>query len=122
MLGLDAPQALAIGLHAVSAVAGIIVACVVFRKGDVALGGAALCAATLLVSPYLFFYDFTTLLVGAALLGAPRFKNGASGTQYSGPWVEVAEYFASWKNTLGLAAADQHGIAMVFTSERHFRH
>ncbi|MEQ1810743.1 MAG: glycosyltransferase family 87 protein [Terricaulis sp.] len=72
LLGLDAPQALAIGLHAVSAVAGIIVACVVFRKGDVALGGAALCAATLLVSPYLFFYDFTTLLVGAALLGAPR--------------------------------------------------
>ena len=36
------------------------------------LGGAALCAATLLVSPYLFFYDFTTLLIGAALLGAPR--------------------------------------------------
>jgi hypothetical protein len=34
--------------------------------------GAALCAATLLMSPYLFFYDFTLLAVGAALLGAPR--------------------------------------------------
>jgi len=37
-----------------------------------ALQGATLCAATLLVSPYLFFYDFTLLAVGAALLGAPR--------------------------------------------------
>ena len=37
-----------------------------------AIQGAALCAATLLVSPYLFFYDFTLLAVGAALLGAPR--------------------------------------------------
>ena len=72
LLSVHAPQALAIGLHAASALAGVIVACVVFRKGDVMLGGAALCAATLLVSPYLFFYDFTTLLVGAALLGAPR--------------------------------------------------
>ena len=34
--------------------------------------GAAMCAATLLMSPYLFFYDFTLLAVGAALLGAPR--------------------------------------------------
>ncbi len=72
LLGMHAPQALAIGLHAASAIAGVIIACIVFRKGDVLLGGAALCAATLLVSPYLFFYDFTTLLVGAALLGVPR--------------------------------------------------
>src|SRR5690606_18937305 len=36
------------------------------------IAGAALCAATLLISPYLFFYDFTLLAVGAALLGAPR--------------------------------------------------
>lgn len=72
LLGMHAPQALAIGLHAASAIAGVIIACVVFRKGDVLLGGAALCATTLLVSPYLFFYDFTTLLLGAALLGTPR--------------------------------------------------
>jgi hypothetical protein len=37
-------------------------------------------------------------------IGQPRFKAGASGTQYAGPWVEVAEYLASWKETLGLAA------------------
>lgn len=72
LLGMHAPQALAIGAHATSAIAGVVIACIVFRKGDVMLGGAALFAATLLVSPYLFFYDFTTLLVGVALLGKPR--------------------------------------------------
>jgi hypothetical protein len=72
LLGMHAPQPLAIGLHVTSAIAGVVLACIVFRKGDVLLGGAALFAATLLVSPYLFFYDFTTLLVGAALLGKPR--------------------------------------------------
>jgi hypothetical protein len=40
--------------------------------GALAPAGAAMCAATLLMSPYLFFYDFTLLAVGAALLGAPR--------------------------------------------------
>lgn len=72
LLGLGVPQAIAIGAHAVSAVLGVLVACVLFRGKDVAIGGAALCAATLLVSPYLFFYDFTMLLIGAALLGVPR--------------------------------------------------
>ena len=72
LLGLGASHALAIGIHAGSAAAGALVACLLFRKGDLAIGGAALCAATLLISPYLFFYDFTVLLVGAALLGAPR--------------------------------------------------
>lgn len=72
LLGLGASQALAIGLHALSAIGGVIVACVLFRKGDRATAGAALCAATLLISPYLFFYDFTVLLIGAALLGIPR--------------------------------------------------
>jgi hypothetical protein len=42
------------------------------RNDDVRISGAALCAATLLISPYLFFYDFTLLAVVAALLGAPR--------------------------------------------------
>jgi hypothetical protein len=72
LLGLGASQTLAISLHALSAVGGVITACILFRKGDIAIAGAALCAATLLVSPYLFFYDFTLLLIGAALLGAPR--------------------------------------------------
>jgi hypothetical protein len=47
------------------------------------------------------------------LLGTPQFKSGASGTQYSGPWVEVAEYIATWKDTLGLGAADQLGLTEV---------
>ncbi len=72
LLGLGAPHALALGLHALSAAAAVVGACVLFRKSDRALAGAALCAATLLVSPYLFFYDFALLLIGAALLGAPR--------------------------------------------------
>lgn len=72
LLGLGAPQAAAMTAHAISAIAGLILACIVFRKGDLAAAGAALCAATLLISPYLFFYDFTLLLIGAALLGAPR--------------------------------------------------
>lgn len=47
------------------------------------------------------------------LLGAPVFKAGATGVQYTGPWVEVAEYVSSWKETLGLAAADQLGLTEV---------
>src|SRR6185436_3322122 len=43
-----------------------------WKSRDRAIQGAALCAATLLVSPYMFFYDFPLLLVGAAMLGAPR--------------------------------------------------
>lgn len=72
LLGLGLSHALAIAVHATSAIAAVIVACLLFRKGDLTTGGAALCAATLLISPYLFFYDFTVLLIGAALLGAPR--------------------------------------------------
>lgn len=72
LLGLGAPQQLAFGLHGLSAAAGVILACIVFRKGDPGASGAAMCAATLLVSPYLFFYDFTLLLIGVATLGIPR--------------------------------------------------
>ena len=72
LLSNDAPQALAMGAHAASALAGLALAVIVFQRGDRALAGAALCAATLLLSPYLFFYDFLILLVGVALLGPPR--------------------------------------------------
>ncbi len=72
LLGLGASNAVALSLHALSALGGVIVACLLFHKGDLAIGGAALCAATLLISPYLFFYDFTMLMIGVALLGIPR--------------------------------------------------
>lgn len=69
-------QQIAIGAHALSAVAASGLAAWTFLRGretrDVAAQGAALCAATLLVSPYLFFYDAIMLGVGAALLGVPR--------------------------------------------------
>ncbi|MFT4538043.1 MAG: hypothetical protein ACI841_001140 [Planctomycetota bacterium] len=38
------------------------------------------------------------------LLGEPRFGGSASGTQYSGPWVEVADYYAKWNKRLQLPA------------------
>jgi hypothetical protein len=48
------------------------------------------------------------------LLGAPRFKAGASGVQYAGPWVEVAEYVSIWKHALGLPIRDQLELTQVF--------
>ena len=69
-LGVDnAPSML---IHVLSAAAALGAAILVFRGRDVRAQGAALCAATMLVSPYLFFYDATLLALGAAVLGAPR--------------------------------------------------
>ena len=72
LLGLGASQDLAIAAHAVSAVAALALAAWLFLRGGRETQGPALCAATLLISPYLFFYDFTLLAAGAALIGAPR--------------------------------------------------
>jgi hypothetical protein len=41
------------------------------------------------------------------LIGEPRFKVGASGTQYAGPWVEVAEYWYQWSRNLGIALSTE---------------
>ncbi|MDZ4693443.1 glycosyltransferase family 87 protein [Terricaulis sp.] len=71
-LGFGAPHIVALVLQAASALAAIGVAVSIFLRSDRAAQGAALCAATLLISPYLFFYDFTLLALGAALLGVPR--------------------------------------------------
>jgi alpha-1,2-mannosyltransferase len=90
LLNLGAPMTVAAALHALGAVAAIGVAVLIFRRGDRALGGAALCAATLLISPYLFFYDFTLLAVGAALLGAPHDR------------LELAAQIAAWSAGLSL--------------------
>jgi len=69
-IGLTIPQAAIV--HVLSAVPALITACWVFRKGDWRAQCAAFCAASLLMSPYLYFYDFAILGVGAACLGAPR--------------------------------------------------
>ncbi|MFT3728091.1 MAG: glycosyltransferase family 87 protein [Terricaulis sp.] len=69
-IGLTIPQAWVV--HGISAALGLAASAVVFRKGDWQAQCAAFCAATLLMSPYLYFYDFALLGVGAACLGAPR--------------------------------------------------
>ncbi|MBL8542379.1 MAG: DUF2029 domain-containing protein [Hyphomonadaceae bacterium] len=82
LLDMGASQAVASGAQIISALAGVAAACWLFwttrvRSGstpDGALGvqAAALGAATMLVSPYLFFYDSVLLAVGAVFLGKPR--------------------------------------------------
>ena len=72
LLQLGAPQPLALGAHALLAVGALALASSIFLRGDRATAGAALCSATLIILPYSFFYDFTLLALGAALLGAPR--------------------------------------------------
>jgi hypothetical protein len=90
LLNLGAPAVFAAAMQTLSAMAALTVSALIFRRGDRALGGAALCAATLLISPYLFFYDFTLLAVGAAFLGAPRDR------------FELATQIAAWGAGLSL--------------------
>lgn len=85
---------IATALHAASAVAALIVASLTFligrRTGNTPAQAAALCAATLLVSPYLFFYDSILLGVGIALLGRPR------------TWFEWPVFILAWSAALTL--------------------
>lgn len=90
VIQLGATPAFAIGVHAVSAIAALIIACRIFLRGDRVTGGAALCAATLIALPYVFFYDFTLLAVGAALLSAPRTR------------LEMTAAIAAWSAGLSL--------------------
>ena len=46
------------------------------------------------------------------VLGVPRF-GGASGVQYSGPWVEVAEYAHAWQQALGTNVSTPEGMTEV---------
>lgn len=91
LLFMDAPQAVATGAHALSAVLAVATACWLFWRGDRVIGGAALCAATLLVSPYMFFYDFTLLVIAAVLMGKPR------------NWFEIIAYIFAWGAGLTVA-------------------
>lgn len=91
LIALGAPSNVAFFLHGASAALALTIAAWTFWRGDRLSGGAVLCAATLLVSPYLFFYDLTLLAVGAALLGAPRDR------------LELAALIAAWGAGLSLA-------------------
>lgn len=44
------------------------------------------------------------------ILGDPVWANGASGTQYAGPWVEVMEYFYTWSVALGFDTSTEEGV------------
>ncbi|MBI1188415.1 MAG: DUF2029 domain-containing protein [Alphaproteobacteria bacterium] len=68
LLGLSAPPALAAALHWSSALAAVGVAAAVWLKRDPSLSAAAFACATVLLSPYLFFYDETMLLIAVAAL------------------------------------------------------
>ncbi|HWA01354.1 MAG TPA: glycosyltransferase family 87 protein [Caulobacterales bacterium] len=72
--GLHTPHWLALALHSANAAAAFVLACWVFWKGDRTSQGVALCAATMMLSPYLFFYDSAILGLAAALLWPPRNK------------------------------------------------
>lgn len=74
LLAMDTPRVVAMGVQALSAIIALGAAVFIFRRGDARAQGVALCAATMLTSPYLFFYDTTLLAIGAAMLGAPRDK------------------------------------------------
>lgn len=43
------------------------------------------------------------------VIGKPQFKAGAAGLQYSGPWVEVAEYWDHWRTELGIDTSTEAG-------------
>ena len=43
-------------------------------------------------------------------LGEPRWAKGASGTQYSGPWVEVSDYHFQWSDGLGIECATDEQV------------
>ena len=43
-------------------------------------------------------------------IGAPYWASGASGLQYTGPWVEVAEYVHLWADALNIPTADEAGV------------
>jgi len=44
----------------------------------------------------------------------PIFQPGAVGTQYAGPWVEVADYVSGWGASLGISTATDAGLMEAF--------
>lgn len=72
LLGMGVQERIAMISHATSAALALALAAFTIRKADPRIQGAALCAATILTSPYLFFYDTSLLAVAAALLGVPK--------------------------------------------------
>lgn len=74
LMAIGAKHQAALIVHGVSALGALALSIWVFRRGDARAQGAALCAMTMLATPYAFFYDTTLLAIGAAMLGVPRDK------------------------------------------------
>jgi hypothetical protein len=95
LIAVGVPQATAMIAHAISALLAFGAGVFIWRRGDAAAQGAAFCAVALLLSPYLFYYDYTLLAIGAAVLisseGRPR-----------GAFETIAVIFA-WAAGLSLA-------------------
>lgn len=67
----------AVALHAISVIGALALAVLIWRRGESATSAGALCAVTMLISPYLFYYDTLLLALGALMLargGASRFE------------------------------------------------
>lgn len=105
LIAAGVPKPAAMLAHIVSALAALIAAIFIWRRGDAGAQGAALCAATLLLSPYLFYYDFTLLAIGAAMLlhaggGRPR------------DWFETIALAFAWGAGLSLAIGVYHPVPL----------
>lgn len=48
------------------------------------------------------------------LLGPPLWKAGVNGIRYAGPWVEVAEYVATWKELLAMPTYGPRVLTALF--------
>jgi Glycosyltransferase family 87 len=83
-IALGAPQVLAATLHALSAIAAFVCAVLVFRRNARASSAVALTAGTLLLSPYLFFYDSLLLVVASAALLPRVQERGAAAVMVAG--------------------------------------
>ncbi len=69
---LGVANSVAMAAQVVSAIAAGIVAIVIFMRNERDTSMAALAAATMLISPYLFFYDTLLLAIGIAALAPTR--------------------------------------------------
>lgn len=57
---------------------------------------------------------FDTALRFYTTIGTPVWATGATGTQYSGPWVEAAEYLYTWQTALGIPADSEAKVVEAF--------
>lgn len=68
LLTLNVPAQIASIVHGISALAAIAIAVLIWRRGEANTSAVALCAGTMLISPYLFFYDAAPLGIAALFL------------------------------------------------------